>query len=34
MYAFIREHRRVWPMSVQCRVLEASMAGLSAPTEI
>jgi len=26
-YAFIHRHRRVWPISVQCRVLQASMAG-------
>ena len=26
-YAFIERHRRVWPTSVQCRVLRASMAG-------
>ena len=26
-YAFINRHRRVWPISVQCRVLEASVAG-------
>ena len=26
-YAFINRHRRVWPISVQCRVLQASMAG-------
>ena len=26
-YAFINDHRTVWPISVQCRVLEASMAG-------
>ena len=26
-YAFIRRHRRVWPISVQCRVLEVSVAG-------
>ncbi len=26
-YAFIHLHRRVWPISVQCRVLEASVAG-------
>jgi hypothetical protein len=26
-YAFINSHRRVWPISVQCRVLEASVAG-------
>ena len=26
-YAFIHRHRRVWPISVQCRVLQASMTG-------
>ena len=26
-YAFIEQHRRLWPVSVQCRVLEASVAG-------
>jgi putative transposase len=26
-YAFIRDHRRVWPISVQCRVLRVSVAG-------
>ena len=26
-YAFINRHRRVWPISVQCRVLQASVAG-------
>jgi putative transposase len=26
-YAFIHRHRTVWPISVQCRVLEASVAG-------
>jgi putative transposase len=26
-YAFIQRHRRVWPISVQCRVLEVSAAG-------
>lgn len=26
-YAFIERHRRVWPIAVQCRVLEASVAG-------
>ena len=26
-YAFIRRHRSVWPISVQCRVLGVSMAG-------
>ena len=26
-YAFINRHRRAWPISVQCRVLEASVAG-------
>jgi putative transposase len=26
-YAFINRHRRVWPVSVQCRVLQASVAG-------
>ena len=26
MYAFIERHRRVWPISVQCRVLGVSMA--------
>jgi transposase InsO family protein len=25
-YAFIHRHRRVWPISVQCRVLQASVA--------
>ena len=26
-YAFIQRHRRVWPISVQCRVLQVSAAG-------
>ena len=26
-YAFIERHRRVWPISVQCRVLGVSVAG-------
>lgn len=26
-YAFIQRHRRVWPISVQCRVLQVSVAG-------
>ena len=26
-YAFIQRHRKVWPISVQCRVLEVSVAG-------
>ena len=26
-YAFINRYRRVWPVSVQCRVLQASVAG-------
>jgi transposase InsO family protein len=26
-YAFIQRHRHVWPVSVQCRVLQASVAG-------
>ena len=26
-YAFIRRNRRVWPISVQCRVLRVSVAG-------
>ncbi len=26
-YAFIQRHRRVWPISVQCRVLAVSIAG-------
>ena len=26
-YAFIQNHRRVWPVSAQCRVLEVSVAG-------
>ncbi len=26
-YAFIQRDRRVWPISVQCRVLEVSVAG-------
>lgn len=26
-YAFVQRHRRVWPISVQCRVLRISMAG-------
>jgi putative transposase len=26
-YAFINGHRKVWPISVQCRVLQASVAG-------
>jgi transposase InsO family protein len=29
-YAFIERHRRVWPISVQCRVLEVSVAGYHA----
>lgn len=29
-YAFIRRHRRVWPISVQCRVLGVSVAGYHA----
>ncbi len=29
-YAFIQRHRRVWPISVQCRVLEVSVAGYHA----
>ena len=30
-YAFINRYRRVWPISVQCRVLEASVAGHHEP---
>jgi putative transposase len=26
-YAFIRRHRRVWPIRVQCRVLRVGVAG-------
>ena len=26
-YAFIRDHRRVWPIRLQCRVLRVSVAG-------
>ena len=26
-YAFIQRHRRVWPISVQCRVLQVSVTG-------
>ena len=26
-YAFIQRYRRVWPISVQCRVLRVSVAG-------
>ena len=26
-YAFIQRHRRVWPISVQCRVLGVSVSG-------
>ena len=26
-YAFIHRNRQVWPVSVQCRVLQASIAG-------
>ena len=26
-HTFINRHRRVWPISVQCRVLQASVAG-------
>ncbi len=26
-YAFVQRHRRVWPISVQCRVLRVSLAG-------
>jgi transposase InsO family protein len=26
-YAFIARHRRVWPITVQCRVLEVSVSG-------
>ena len=26
-YAFIRRHRQVWPITVQCRVLEVSVSG-------
>ena len=26
-YAFIQQHRRVWPIRVQCRVLRVSVAG-------
>ena len=26
-YAFIQRHRRIWPISVQCRVLQVSVAG-------
>lgn len=30
-YAFIQSHRRVWPITVQCRVLEVSVSGFHAP---
>ncbi len=26
-YAFIERHKRVWPISVQCRVLQVSVSG-------
>lgn len=26
-YAFVQRHRRVWPISVQCRLLRISLAG-------
>ena len=26
-YRFIHEHRRVWPLQIQCRVLEVSRSG-------
>lgn len=29
-YAFIQRHRRVWPITVQCRVLEVSVSGYHA----
>jgi putative transposase len=29
-YAFIQQHRRLWPVSVQCRVLHVSAAGYHA----
>ena len=29
-YAFIGRHRKVWPVSVQCRVLQVSVAGYHA----
>ena len=29
-YAFIKQHRRLWPVSVQCRVLLVSAAGYHA----
>ena len=29
-YAFIQQHRRLWPVSVQCRVLQVSLAGYHA----
>ena len=29
-YAFIQQHRRLWPVSVQCRVLQVSAAGYHA----
>ena len=29
-YAFIQQHRRLWPVSVQCRVLRVSAAGYHA----
>ena len=29
-YAFIKQHRRLWPVSVQCRVLQVSAAGYHA----
>jgi transposase-like protein len=35
-YAFIQRHRHVWPISVQCRVLQVSVAGsraLRAPSQ-
>ena len=29
-YAFIQQHRRLWPVSVQCRVLQVSTSGYHA----
>ena len=29
-YAFIEQHRRLWPVSVQCQVLQVSSAGYHA----
>jgi putative transposase len=29
-YAFIQQHRRLWPVSVQCRVMQVRVAGYHA----